>query len=429
MHDMNYYKERTEGLAIENLSLPEVAAIPLSQHTGKACKPVVKVKDRVLRGQVIAAPDAQGIGAAVHASLSGEVVAIKNMPHPVLGSCLAIQIKNDGKDETAQALRQKERSQVEIDKFSRAGLLGLISGAGIVGMGGAAFPTHIKLNPPKPVHTLILNGAECEPYLTSDYRLMLEKTQEIVSGLNLMVKILGVKKVYIAIEDNKPKAIEAFKHAVAATPYTVHILKTVYPQGGEKQLVRSILKEEVPSGGLPFDIGVVVQNVATAFAVHEAVVLCKPLYERIVTVCGSTLENPKNLRVRIGTPIRQLIEACGPVQKEIRKVVIGGPMMGIAQSSLEAPIIKSSGGVIAFSQDEAVPREDRVCCRCGRCIDICPVSIMPALIAMASEKERWLTAKSYDIFDCIECGLCSYVCPARRDLVQLIKYAKTRVRK
>lgn len=434
MHDMQYKKEYTQDLLIEDLALPEVASIPLSQHVGKICQPAVKPKDRVLRGQLIGTCD-KGICAPVHASISGEVVSIKNMPHTILGSCLSIQIKNDSKDEAVESLSRPKLEQ-ELDKLNREELLKIIFDAGIVGMGGAAFPTHIKLKPPKSVDTFILNGAECEPYLTSDYRLMLEKTKEIVLGLNLIVKILGVNKVFIAIEDNKQKAIEAFKNAIPALPagrrhtsYAIRVLKTVYPQGGEKQLTQTILKKEVPSGGLPFDIGVVVANVATAFAIYEAVYLNKPLYERIVSVSGSVLEHPKNLRVRIGTPISNLIAACGPVREQIAKVVIGGPMMGIAVSTTQVPVIKNTGGIIVFSKDQVQPKQDRVCCRCGRCVDICPARIMPAMIGMAAEKEKWDMASGYDLFDCIECGLCSFVCPAKRDLVHLIKYAKARCRK
>ncbi|MFH1202154.1 MAG: electron transport complex subunit RsxC [Candidatus Omnitrophota bacterium] len=438
MVHLEEHKDLTENKPIEDLSLPEAVYIPLSQHLGKVCQPSVKPKDRVLRGQKIGSLDS-GVYAPVHASISGEVVAIKNMPHPVLGSCLAVQIKSDGKDEPDKSLGTNSRSEQEIAALSPDQLRKLIFEAGIVGMGGAAFPTHIKLKPPKPVDTFILNGAECEPYLTSDFRLMVEHTREIMLGLNLMVRILGAKNVYIAIEDNKPKAIEAFRYKIPASPagrqdtclasrqasYKIQILKSVYPQGGERQLTKSVLNKEVPSGGLPFDIAVVVQNVSTAYAVYEAVYFNKPLYERVVTVTGPLLKNPRNLRARIGTPVSELIGACEPGQ-DIAKVVIGGPMMGIAQYTLNVPVIKSTGGIVLFSKDEVFAREDRVCCRCGRCIDVCPVRIMPAMIAMAAERERFDIARNYDPLDCIECGLCSYVCPAKRDLVHLIKYAKAR---
>ncbi|MBU2540453.1 MAG: electron transport complex subunit RsxC [Candidatus Omnitrophica bacterium] len=424
---MKYHKERTKDMPIQELGLPESVSIPLSQHIGKICQPRVKVGDRVLRGEQIASCES-GFFAPIHSSISGEVTSIKNMPHPSNGSCLSVQIKSDAKDEAIEDIRRKPRSQEEVDNLSKDTLGKIILDAGIVGMGGAAFPTHIKLKPPKPVDTFILNAAECEPYLTSDYRLMIENPEGIISGMKLMLKILGTRNVYLAIEDNKPEAIKKFKSLAKNNDFKVCVLKTVYPQGGEKQLTQSILAKEVPAGGLPFDIGVVVQNVATAFAVYEAVYLRKPLYERVVTVCGSALANPKNLRVRIGTSIRELIAFCAPLQQEVRKIIIGGPMMGIAQSSMDVPIIKASGGVILFSKNEVSLRQDRVCCRCARCVDICPARIEPAMITIAIEKEKWDMLAEFNIFDCIECGLCSYICPAKRDLVHLIRYGKERVK-
>ncbi len=422
---MKYYKERTKNSLIQELDLPESVSIPLSQHIGKICQAKVKPGDKVLRGQMIATCE-DGFFAPIHSSISGEVTSIKNMPHPNLGNCLSVQIKSDGKDEAIEGIRRKPRPQEEVNSFSKDALIETILNAGIVGMGGAAFPTHIKLKPAKCIDTFILNAAECEPYLTSDYRLMIEHAEDIISGMKLMVKILGAKNVYLAIEDNKPEAIKIFK-GLQNGDFKLHILKTVYTQGGERQLTQSILSKEVPSGGFPFDIGVVVQNVATAFAVYEAVYFQKPLYERIVTVCGSALANPKNLRVRIGTAIRKLIEFCAPLEQEVRKVVIGGPMMGVAQSSIDVPIIKASAGVILFSKKEVHFRQDRVCCRCARCIDICPARIEPAMISIAIEKEKWDMLSEFSISDCIECGLCSYICPAKRDLVHLIRYGKERV--
>lgn len=291
-------------------------------------------------------------------------------------------------------------------------------------MGGASFPTHIKLNPPGPVETLIINGAECEPYLTADYRLMLERTDEILKGVALAAKCLGVKNVYLAIEDNKPAAIKAFNYRLPITNYQLRVLKSYYPQGGEKQLIKNILKKEVPSGRLPFDIGVVVQNVATCLAIYEAVYLDKSLYERVVTVTGSCLSNPKNLLVRIGTPIKELIDFCGQLKEELVKIVIGGPMMGIAQYTDEAPVIKSTTGVILLNKKEAGFKEESSCIRCGACIRECPAGLLPCLINLAALKEQWSQAKELGCLDCIECGLCSYVCPAKRWLVQSIKMAK-----
>jgi electron transport complex protein RnfC len=298
--------------------------------------------------------------------------------------------------------------------------------AGIVGMGGASFPTHIKLNPPKPVDTLIVNCAECEPYLTSDFRLMVEKTKEILKGIALAEQCSGVKKVFIAIEDNKPEAIRAFSSELGARSSELKILKSQYPQGGEKQLIKNILGKEVPTGKLPFDIGVVVHNVATIYAIYEAVYLGKPLYERVVTVTGSCIRNPKNLLARIGTPVKELIAYCG-LEEKPAKIIIGGPMMGIAQYTDEVPVIKSTTGIVLLNKREAKIQEEEFCIRCGACVRNCPAGLMPCLINLASEKELWAEAKVYNAIDCIECGLCNYVCPANRTLVQSIQRAKLEV--
>jgi len=397
---------------------PSCAYIPLSQHLGKICSPQLKLGDTVLVGQKIAEAQAQ-VYAPIHASVSGKVISIQDWPHPVLGRCEAIVIENDGLDKSQAS---GFRLQAEIDKLTPAQIRNLVFKAGIVGMGGASFPTHIKLNPPKPVDTLIINGAECEPYLTADYRLMVERTKEILSGVELAARCLGVKKVYIAIEDNKPEAIKQFM--VHGSWFMLKVLKSQYPQGGEKQLIKNTLGKEVPQGRLPFDIGVVVHNVATCFAVYEAVHFNKPLYERVVTVTGSCLANPKNVLTRIGTPIKELIDFCGPLKEEPAKIIIGGPMMGIAQFSAEVPVIKSTTGIILFNKEETEDLKEQFCIRCGACIRECPVGLMPCLINLASEKGMWREAKTYGATDCIECGLCSYLCPANRNLVQSIKRAK-----
>jgi len=430
------HKHQTENKAIERMPLPAKAYIPLSQHLGKVCSPLVKAGDSVVAGQKIASIDAH-VYAPIHASISGKVSAIQDWPHPVLGRCKAIVIENEGQDRSPVTSHQ---SPEEISNLTAEQIRNIVQDAGIVGMGGASFPAHIKLNPPKPVDTLIINGAECEPYLTADYRLMVEKTEEIIKGIELVRRCLGVKQVYIAIEDNKPEAIEVFESvsgerlAVSGrTPHTAHrtsivvVLKSQYPQGGEKQLIKNILGREVPRGKLPFDIGVVVHNVGTVFAIYEAVYKNKPLYERVVTVTGSCLSNPKNLLVRIGTPIRELIDFCGPLKEGPGKIIFGGPMMGIAQFGDEVPVIKSTSGVILFSKEEAGGLREEFCIRCGACVRGCPVSLMPCLINLAAEKGLWPQAKDYGAADCIECGICNYVCPANRMLVQSIKRAKLEV--
>ena len=419
-------KHNTESKSIENLPLAKRVYIPLSQHLGKICNPELKLGDLTFTGQKIASASAH-VYSPIHASLSGRVISVEDWPHPVLGRCKAIVIESDGLDSHPPSFIP--RPSEEINKLTPEQIRNIVFEAGIVGMGGAGFPTHIKLNPAKPVDTLIINGAECEPYLTGDFRLMVEKRDEILKGLELIERCLGVKKVYIAIEDNKPEAIELFGHKTQDTSHKLSILKSAYPQGGEKQLIKNILGKEVPAGKLPFDIGVVVHNVATVFAIYEAVFKNKPLYERVVTVTGSCLSNPKNLLVRIGTPIKDLIDFCAPLKQEPSKIIIGGPMMGIAQFTDEVPVIKSTTGVVLLNEQEAKIQEEEFCIRCGACLRACPAGLMPCLINLASEKELWTETKAYSALDCIECGLCNYVCPANRKLTQSIKRAKLELNK
>jgi electron transport complex protein RnfC len=418
------HKHETENSSIEKLATPARLYIPLAQHIGKPCSPLVKAGDMVFLGQKIASAQAH-VFAPVHSSVSGKVASIQDWVHPVLGRGKTVVIDNDGLDKTND---ERRMTKDEIDNLTAEQIRNIVFEAGIVGMGGATFPAHIKLNPPKPVDTLIINGAECEPYLTGDYRLMVEKTAQIIKGIELAVKCLGAKDVIVAIEDNKPEAIKTFNCQLPIANYQLRVLKSQYPQGGEKQLIKNILKKEVPSGKLPFDIGIVVHNVATVFAIYESVYLNKPLYERIVTVTGSCITKPKNLLVGIGTPIKELINYCG-LKEEPAKVIVGGPMMGIAQYSLDVPVIKSSNGVLCLNKREVKAVEEGVCIRCGRCVEYCPAGLMPCLISMAAEKEKWDLAKAYGCLDCIECGLCAYVCPQSRYMVQALKMAKLKVGK
>jgi len=415
-------KAYTEHKPIERMPLSSKVYIPLSQHLGKPCNSTVKVGDAVKTGSVIATLEA-GVFSPIHSSVSGKVAAIQDWPHPVLGRAKAIVIESDGKDESAPYAVSGKPHEA-ISGLSADEIRKIVFNAGVVGMGGASFPTYIKLNPPKTVDTFVVNGAECEPYLTCDYRLMVEKAKEILLGVDLVVRCLEVKDIYIAIEDNKSEAIKLFKDAIRNTTYAIRILKSMYPQGGEKQLIKNVLGKEVPSGKLPFDIGVVVHNVGTIFAIFEAVYLNKPLTERVVTVTGGCIENPRNLLVRIGTPIKELMNFCGPLKEDPAKIIIGGPMMGIAQYTDEVPVIKSTTGVLLLNQKEAAVYEEEFCIRCGACVRECPVGLMPCLINLASDKENWALSKNYGVLDCIECGVCSYVCPANRRLVQSIKRAK-----
>lgn len=414
-------KKATEDKPIEKLTAPAKLYIPLSQHLGKTCIPLVKTGDQVSMGQKIAAVEAK-VFAPVHSPVSGRVSSIQDWPHPALGKCRAIVIDNDGLDRPFIA---QHPLYEDASKLTAQDIRKIIFESGIVGMGGAAFPTHLKLSPPKPVNTLIINGAECEPYLTGDYRLMVEKNAQILRGIELAVKCLEAKSVIIAIEDNKPEAIKAFEYQLSSlSGYQLKILKSDYPQGAEKQLIKNIIGKEVPAGKLPFEVGVCVHNPATVFAIYQAVYFNKPLYERVITVSGSCLSNPKNLLVRVGTLIKELITYCGPLKDEPAKIIIGGPMMGICQYTEDIPVIKSSTGVILIPKEELNLKEELFCIRCGACVRACPMRLMPTLISLYSQKSLWQEAKIFGAADCIECGLCSYVCPANINLVQSIKRAK-----
>lgn len=419
------FKESTRHRKIEQLPLPKKAILALSQHTGAPSEPIVGVGDIVKTGSLIAR--AKGfISSNLHSSISGKVTAIEDSPHPVIGSFQAIIIESDGQD-----LKAFSGGRRDIAGVSKEEIINIVRDAGIVGLGGAAFPAAVKLSPPagKNIDTLIINGAECEPFLTCDYRLMLERSKEIIQGAYLVAKALGVKDVIIGVEDNKLDAIETLGSALfrlraeGPRPEVVKV-KTRYPQGGEKQLIKTILGREVPSGGLPLDIGCVVNNVQTVFSIYEAVCFEKPLYERVVTVSGSFLKEPKNLLVRVGTPIRELLEFCGlDSKRDIYKIVMGGPMTGIAQFNLDAPVIKGTSGILVLDRQDGTS-DEASCIRCSRCIEACPVGLMPCMIGTAVSKNRFDIASAYSPLDCIECGACSYVCPSRIELVQLIKLAK-----
>lgn len=419
------HKQDTEFRPIEILAAPRRACIPLSQHLGQMCLPLVKAGDTVTLGQKIGSVEAH-VFSPVHASVSGRVVGVQEWPHPVLGACTAVVIDNA---EPVKPLYFHPHSENEAALLSPEQIRGIIFEAGIVGMGGAGFPSHIKLNQPKPIQSLIINGSECEPYLTGDSRLMVERSERVARGIELVARCLGRPQVYIAVEDNNPDAATALSEHARSRGYKIVILPSSYPQGGEKQLVKSVLRREVPRGKLPFDVGVVVHNVATVHAVYEAVYVGKPLYERMVTVAGSCLSRPKNLLARIGTPIQELINVCGPLTADPARIIVGGPMMGIAQGSTDVPVIKTTTGVLLLNEKEAQERREEFCIRCGACVRECPAGLMPTMINLAAEREMWAEAKAYDALDCIECGLCSYVCPANRRLTPSIRRAKGQIHK
>ena len=418
-------KDITAAKAIVELDAPKTVMIPLSQHIGAPCEPLVKVGDEVSIGQKIG--EAVGfVSVPVHASVSGKVIAIEDRPHTGRGTCKSIVIENDFSDTISESVTPKNP-----DKMTSKELVAAIQEAGIVGMGGATFPTHVKLSPPedKKADCVILNGAECEPFLTADHRMMLEHPEDIIDGLKIMMKILDVHRGYIAIEDNKKDAFRLMKDKCEKeAEITAVLVKTKYPQGSEKQLIDSVLKREVKSGQLPIDAGVVVQKVASAAQISTAIRTGMPLTKRVVTVSGSGCENPQNLLVRIGTPLSALAEYTG-ITDGIRKVLAGGPMMGVAQYTLDAPVMKGTSGLLFFTDKEYHHYEPKDCLRCGRCVQHCPMRLMPFMIMAQSELGNLDQAVRYGLKDCMECGTCSYICPSRRHLVQTIKMAKANLPK
>lgn len=415
-------KRYTAAKPIEVAPVPQKVIIPTRQHIGAPTTPVVKVGDLVKKGQVIAEAQAF-VSSPVHASVSGKVTEIAEYPHPVFGSCPAVVIESDGQDEWIEGL-PLERDWEALDVNA---IKDIIRQAGIVGMGGATFPTHVKMAPPpeKPIDSLILNAAECEPFLTADHRVMLESAERIVTGMRISMKVLGVNKGYIGIEENKPDAIATMQKATAGTGIEVVSLKTKYPQGAEKTLIKVVVDREVPSGGLPMDVGVVVQNVGTVVAIADAVQKGLPLIERVTTVTGGAITEPKNLLLRVGTTFAQAIELCGGFKEAPAKLIMGGPMMGMAQCRIDVPVIKGTSGILALSPSDVNAGEEKPCIRCGRCVDACPMGLVPSMLSILGQRGLYEPAKEeYDLLDCVECGSCVYVCPAKRNIVHYIKYLK-----
>ncbi len=421
-----YGKELSNKGDLKTAPLVSTYYIPLAQHIGKPAKPLVKRGDEVKVGQLIAQADGF-VSANIHSPVDGKVTQITKHYHPVLGKVDTIVIQRDPNYDGK--IRTRNRNWRTLN---RKEILASITDAGIVGMGGATFPTHVKLSPPpdKKIDTVILNGAECEPYLTADDILMKTKAEEIVEGAKIIAYLLEAERIFIGVEDNKPAAIEALREASAGNPkIQVAVLETKYPQGGEKQLIYAITGRVVPEGGLPADVGVVVQNVGTAYAIYEAVVKVKPLIERVVTVTGDVKE-PQNFLVRIGTPFEDMIEFAGGFVGEPVKVISGGPMMGFAQRSLQVPVLKGTSGILVMNKERAIMNEIEPCIWCGRCVDVCPMNLVPCKMTKMVEYERFSEAQSdFHIMNCIECGSCSYVCPASRPLVQLIRIGKMALRK
>jgi electron transport complex protein RnfC len=419
----------TAGSGIRQLPVPEQVSIPIYQHIGAPPKIIVDRGQEVLVGQPLASGEGF-ISAGVHSSVSGKVFKIENVTDISGYKRTAVVINVEG-DRWMDSI---DRSPALVKKIKpdSQGIIQTILNMGIVGMGGATFPTHVKLSLPrgKKAEYLLVNGSECEPYLTSDQVLMMEKADEILCGVTVMMKALKVKKAIIGIEANKQNAIDHLReHAAGYQGIQIQELKVKYPQGGEKQLIKALIRREVPSGALPIDVGAVVFNVGTIFAVYEAVQKNKPLIERVVTISGKYLENPGNYLVRIGTPVSALIEAAGGMPENTGKVISGGPMMGKALNSLDVPVIKGTSGVTLLSGEESRRKEMRNCIRCTRCVTVCPMGLEPYLLMALGEKEQFERMEHEKATDCIECGSCSYICPSSRPLLDYIRLGKSEINK
>ncbi|MBN1795735.1 MAG: electron transport complex subunit RsxC [Sedimentisphaerales bacterium] len=425
------YKALTKDCAIAAGPLPKQVAVLLSQHIGAQCKPLVNKGVPVQAGQMIGKADAF-VSAPVHSPVKGKVKEIALQSHAVLGRCLAVVIDVDTEGNSPLIPPADFSNDFDENAYSTEQILNAVADAGIVGMGGAGFPTRIKIDPEPPKETLIINGCECEPFITCDYRLMLERPNAVTTGIKLIRKAAGCKRTVIAIEDNKPRAIEAMqqalKNARGCEDIEVMPLKTMYPQGGERQLIKAVLDKFVPTGGIPPAIGILVSNVATAVAIAEAVTQNKPLTHRALTVTGHAIKQPGNFYVPIGTSVAELIEFCGGLTEKGAKVVMGGPMTGIAIGDLTSPITKTTGSITILTKKQIgrAKHEKRqtACIRCGRCIQACPENLNPTKIAHAVMHNMLETAQDYYMSACIECGCCSYVCPANIELAGYIKTGK-----
>ncbi len=420
------FKSLSNEIPIRNAPVPPQAVIPMHQHMGAPAECLVEPGDEVREGMLIG--KAQGVFSAnVHSSIPGKVVEIREIYLPTGIRSKAVVIEFEGEFDHSGRVDEQWQSK------SSQELLEVIREQGIVGLGGATFPTPIKftIRESSSVEYFVMNGVECEPFLTADHRLMLEKTEGLLTGIAVISRILSPKKVLIGVEENKPDAIEALRRVIAAKDLDIEVvvLKTKYPQGDEKQLLKAAIGREVPSGGLPLDIGAVVSNTGTVFAIYEAVVLGKPLTERIVTVTGPAIANPGNFKVRIGTPVGNLLEECGGLSENAGKIVAGGPMMGFALVDLTVPVLKGTSGLLALTEKQSRARPETSCIGCGRCIAACPFGLSPTTLYKWVDHQEYDEAMAAGLMDCKECGCCGYVCPARIPLIQGMKLGKLMARK
>ena len=415
-------KERTEHLALQRFPEPAEVVIPLSMHAGAPANPTVQVGDTVKVGQKIGEA-AAFISSNIHSSVSGTVTAIENRKHATRGECLSVVIRSDGKN----TLDESVKPRGDLDSLTPEEIVEIVQEAGIVGMGGAGFPTSVKLKPAKPVDTILLNGCECEPLLTADHRVLLEFADDVIFGLQAIIKAVNAEKGVIVIEDNKPDAIALMREKTAGySNMEVVEAKTKYPQGAEKMLIRRVTGRKVPSGGLPADVGCIVSNISTTKAIADAIRKGMPLVERVVTVTGERLKHPGNFLVKIGTNTRELIDYCGGVSGEGEVLFkAGGPMMGFDLSDLNVPIMKGSNGIIAIDTDHTA---EQPCIKCGRCADVCPMELSPLYFAKFADEQNWQGMKEKNVMDCIECRCCEYICSSKIPLVAKIKAGKTAVR-
>ena len=419
------HKGFTNKKAIEIMPLPEEVFIPLQQHIGVPGEPLVEKGQEVKTGEVIGKSE-KFVSSPVHASVTGTVKAIDTFLHPLGMKVTMINIQRTGEDNWLKGQVFPDWQNTPVEKLRDA-----IWQAGIVGLGGAAFPTHVKLAPPreKKIDTFILNGVECEPYLTADHRAMLEMGEKILDGMAIIMKVLGTDNGFIGIENNKPDAVKAMSDLIAAKnlPYKVVPLKVKYPQGAEKMLIEAVIKRKVPAGGLPMDVGTVVNNVGTALAVSEAILDGKPLVERVVTVTGEGIKEPKNVMTRIGSPFMSVIDFCGGLDENTMEVFMGGPMMGFAQYDLNVPVVKATSGIVCNKESTVARATSYPCIQCGSCVSACPMNLLPTRLASFAEKAKWDQADELGILNCIECGSCAYVCPSHIPLVQWIRVGKLKV--